>query len=444
MFTQCSATPVNFLVNDRVGVMFQASRSRIGTLSPAAAAGARTGRTISASACAESGEHGGILHREGRDDALGRSRIRSAGADIVLPLVVGRHVGAERGGFDAAAGREPEHGARSAAPGRWCRRRAPRPGCRGGRARACRRAGRPSAAFRAASRSSRNRAPCRARSARPGRGRARRPRRRPRRRGCRRRPRARRRRRSPSRLSGAMPRSIGSPPRRPHQRRKPDAVRGDDLVRAGRPRRAARARRRWRGSRRAAAGGRAKRAWPIAAASEMARASSSRPARSSTSPSRKSRPAGRTKRPAATGSSTRIVSPVALGILLDEDGVGAVRHRRAGEDAHASPGPSEPAKRSPARDMPTTLSVRPGRRLGGADGIAVHGGGGEGRLRPPRRESAPSTRPAASDKRHGLGGERGRRRRAAAAAPRRRGGALISFAGRRTSRPSGRRSSPRA
>ena len=102
-------------------------------------------------------------------------------------------------------------------------------------------------------------------------------------------------------------------------------------------------------------------------------------------------------RPAATASRTRIASPSRsafswIRTASAPSGTGAPVKMRT-----ASPGPSAPAKRSPARDMPTTLSRAPDCRLGGAHGVAVHGGGGEGRLRQRRAaRSSASTRPDAS------------------------------------------------
>ena len=94
---------------------------------------------------------------------------------------------------------------------------------------------------------------------------------------------------------------------------------------------------------------------------------------------------GGRRRPASI---TSIASPSRVGILLDEDGVGAVRHRRAGEDAHGLARADGAAERRAGRASPITLSVAPTRR---------------------RRRRAPHSRPSPT-----------RRRAAACAAPRRR------------------------
>ena len=209
-------------------------------------------------------------------------------------------------------------------------------------------------------------------------------------------------------LSGAMPRSIGSPGR--SSGRAPTG-RPRWTTRSGpgqSPRRAARARRRWRNrhARAPSADGQGGIAH-IAAARAMARASRSRPARSRTWPARKSRPARRTR----TGPTRQVrarrglVIAVALRILLDQriasapSGTGAPVKIRT----HL-PGPSEPAKRSPARwgRRSPSAARQPPRRRSARRRPCPSGGGGKGRAASasgwPRCN--PSTRPPASDQGH--------------------------------------------
>ena len=51
---------------------------------------------------------------------------------------------------------------------------------------------------------------------------------------------------------------------------------------------------------------------------------------------------------------------VAPHVFLDDDRVGALGHRRAGEDAHRLARPTTPPKARPAADSPTTVSVAGG------------------------------------------------------------------------------------
>ena len=133
-----------------------------------------------------------------------------------------------------------------------------------------------------------------------------------------------------------------------------------------------------------------------------------------------------------------------LGILLDQDRVGALGDRRAGEDADGLAGPilcrrsDRPAGgRADDREACAERSA-----VGGADGVAVHGRGGEGRLGAPRRESVGE---------HAAGGlgERARSRPASGATPATMR-AIASSTGRRliaspapARRPTGRRASRR-
>ena len=84
------------------------------------------------------------------------------------------------------------------------------------------------------------------------------------------------------------------------------------------------------------------------------------------------------------GGRERDAVALAPDILLNDDGVGAFGHRRAGEDAHRF-ARTEGArrKRRPAADSPITVKVAGAfSRVGGAHRIAVHGGVGERRLGP--------------------------------------------------------------
>ena len=94
-------------------------------------------------------------------------------------------------------------------------------------------------------------------------------------------------------------------------------------------------------------------------------------------------------RPAARGGREPDPVALALHVLLNDDRVGALGHRRAGEDAHRLPGPTTPSNARPAADSPITSGQgRLGRRIGGAQRIAVHGGIGERRLGAQRRDVA--------------------------------------------------------
>ena len=123
-------------------------------------------------------------------------------------------------------------------------------------------------------------------------------------------------------------------------------------------------------------------AWPPAAASVMAEASSSRPARSSTSPWRKSPPAGRMLAPSAAASRTVSLSPLRsvsswMTTASAPFGTLAPVKMRA-----ASPAPTVPANGPPALDSPMTRNVdRHLADIGRAHRIAVHGGSVERRLR---------------------------------------------------------------
>ena len=125
--------------------------------------------------------------------------------------------------------------------------------------------------------------------------------------------------------------------------------------------------------------------WLAEAASDSAAASSTRCRSSSVSPSSKSSPARRMWRPAATVSThldRRCVD--AARILLDEDRVGAVRHRRAGEDAHRLAFADRAVERRAGRRFADHRKLRADGEIAGAHRIAVHRRSREGRLRAQR------------------------------------------------------------
>ena len=167
-----------------------------------------------------------------------------------------------------------------------------------------------------------------------------------------------------TRLSGsslAMPRLIASPPWRLDQRGKPSRDRGDDLVLA---KLGARRHHLVAGRRIATLGLRrtGSSAWFMAAASISSRGPSRVPAVSSTSPCLKSCPRGRICRPGAA-SFDRDHARGLVGILLDDDGVGASRHRRAGEDAHrlaaSRRDPRSLRRQASARSASASRAARP-------------------------------------------------------------------------------------
>ena len=225
--------------------------------------------------------------------------------------------------------------------------------------------------------------------------------------------------RSPPGGRGTMPRSSASRAGSPAQRGDAIGVGRDDLVGAGRRCRAAPARRRWRGWRPAAAAttgsvGVIGRRPPATAP----RGSSTRPASSSTSPVAKSSPARRMWRPGGDRlDRLRCRRRRASRILLDDDGVGAVGHRRAGEDAHGLAGADRAVEArgrrrladhrqpSPARlrRRPRAPHSRPWPRRRRAAACAA------------RMTGSASTRPAASASGDALGRRAARRRRAGAA-----------------------------
>ena len=120
--------------------------------------------------------------------------------------------------------------------------------------------------------------------------------------------------------------------------------------------------------------------WLAAAARPMSRAVRRRPAGTTASPAAKSWPARRMWRPAVTASFTRTSVPVAVGVLLQQDGVGALRHDAAGEQAHRLAGADSALERVAGR--------------GAADHVQ-HARRGCRRRRAGRSRPSPRRRPAA-------------------------------------------------
>ena len=98
---------------------------------------------------------------------------------------------------------------------------------------------------------------------------------------------------------------------------------------------------------------------------------------------------------------------VALHVLLDDDRVGALRHRGAGENPHRLSGPDD-ARKGAARRGFADEGQRRGRvpRILGPQRITVHRRIGEGRLGPQRRDRAGEHTPVRGVERHDLFGER--------------------------------------
>ena len=72
---------------------------------------------------------------------------------------------------------------------------------------------------------------------------------------------------------------------------------------------------------------------------------------------------------------------LALDILLNDDGVGAVRHGRAGEDAHRFAGTQRAGERASGGGLADHRQRRRRRRgVDGAQRVAIHGGVGKRRL----------------------------------------------------------------
>ena len=72
---------------------------------------------------------------------------------------------------------------------------------------------------------------------------------------------------------------------------------------------------------------------------------------------------------------------VGFGVLLDDDGVSAARHRTAGKDANGLAGADGTRKgMASGRNADYFQSCRGGCDIGGANRIAIHGAGGKRRL----------------------------------------------------------------
>ena len=97
---------------------------------------------------------------------------------------------------------------------------------------------------------------------------------------------------------------------------------------------------------------------------------------------------------------------VAARILLDDDRVGAVRHRRAGEDADRLARRHDAREAAPGEARADDAQRRGrARHVRRAHGVAVHGGSGEGRLRAQGGEVGGERAPVAGSERNVLGGE---------------------------------------
>ncbi len=181
-------------------------------------------------------------------------------------------------------------------------------------------------------------------------------------------------------LSPTMPRSCGSPPSERDQCREPDGVGGDDLVRprrrpgrhelvAGRDERDARAAAHRHG---AIAHGRRERHLAVA---EPGAGGEEDGALLEVETGGADVPAGQS----GLADADRAVGK-RLGVLLDQDRVGALRHRRAGEDADGFAGRHFAGKGTPGSRHADDLDRGAKGGIGGAKRIAVHGGSREGRL----------------------------------------------------------------
>ena len=210
-------------------------------------------------------------------------------------------------------------------------------------------------------------------------------------------------------VSRAMPRSTASPPACSTSAASGERIGGDDLVGAGRPRRGARARRRSPEWPRAACAGRSAARGPPPRRARGGAHRGAGPPPEGRSPAVKSSPLGRTNLAGAAALADHDArrppprrSPGST-MASAPSGSGAPVKIRT-----ASPGPTAPRKPRPAALAPITRK-RAGRRgdIGGAHGVAVHGGGGEGRLRPQRRDVA---RRACARRRHASGTVLGRER----------------------------------
>ncbi len=92
-----------------------------------------------------------------------------------------------------------------------------------------------------------------------------------------------------------------------------------------------------------------------------------------------------------------------LGILLDEDRVGALGHRRAGEDARGFARADLAVKPFASDRRADEPQPRAGLGVGGAHRVAIHRGGGEGRLGTPGGQRRGKHAVDRLRERHGLG-----------------------------------------
>ena len=99
---------------------------------------------------------------------------------------------------------------------------------------------------------------------------------------------------------------------------------------------------------------------------------------------------------------------VALGVFLDNDGVGALRHHAASKDARRFAALKLPRERPAGGDLADDLQLhRRVDHVGGANGVAVHGGNVGWRLRAPRRERIGKDAPLGVAKRNLFSPQRG-------------------------------------
>ncbi len=97
---------------------------------------------------------------------------------------------------------------------------------------------------------------------------------------------------------------------------------------------------------------------------------------------------------------------VARGVLLDQDRVGAARHRRAGEDADRLAGRDGAVEGVARGGHAGDAEGGAERRLGTAERVAIHRRGGKRRLGAERGEIRRQHPAGGLGQRHGLGAER--------------------------------------
>ena len=250
---------------------------------------------------------------------------------------------------------------------------------------------------------------------------------------------------SASKVSRAMPRSSATPPARLDERGDGIGVRGDDLVRPGRV----------AGHDEFVAGGEDRDARPAADGEravthgggerDAPRIEPRAGVEKRHRPAVKSSPAGRTNRPRGAASLTTTVSPSRSASSWITTLSAPCRQRRAGEDAHRLAGADGAAEavarpRSCRSIVSVAGSVATSVR---AHRVAIHGGGGEGRLRRAGGKRRGERPPGRIGERNRLGLDRDRdAREHAAPAPRRPGVRLMALlvasrACRRSSRAGG-------